>query len=109
MSYVNGGPMGVADAAVNSFPDVGRIMVIWDHARTPGCADTANYPTAAQKPPFTPVTGTAAATHYPPRHSEGHNVLYYDGHVSWRKPSTFRDSEFRIPGSPPPTAVPLPP
>jgi prepilin-type N-terminal cleavage/methylation domain-containing protein/prepilin-type processing-associated H-X9-DG protein len=109
MSYVNGGPMGAADTAVNSFPDLGRIMVIWDHARTPGCADTINYPTAAQKPPFTPVIGAPAATHYPLRHSEGHNVLYYDGHVSWRKPSTFRDSDFRIPGSPPPTAVPLPP
>ena len=109
MSYVYGGPMGVSDAAANSFPDIGRIMVIWDHARTPGCADTANYATAPQKPPFTPVTGVPAATHYPLRHNEGHNVLYYDGHVNWRKPTTFRDSDFRIPGSPPPTAVPLPP
>ncbi len=109
MSYVSGGPMGASDAAVNAFPDIGRVMVIWDHARTPGCADTTNYPTAAQKPPFTPLTGTAAATHYPPRHSEGQNVLYYDGHVNWRKPSTFRDSEFRLPGSHPPTATPLPP
>jgi len=110
MSYVHGGPMGEADAAVtSSFPDAGRIMIVWDHARTPGCADTTNYATAPQKPPFTPVTGAPAATHYPLRHSEGHNVLYYDGHVHWRKPSSFRDSDFRVPGSPPPTAVPLPP
>lgn len=110
MSYINGGPMGQSDAFVSGqFPDVGRIMVAWDHARTPGCADTTNYPTAAQKPPFTPTTGTPAATHYPIRHNGGLNVLYYDGHVSTRQPGTLRDSDFRIPGSPPPTAVPLQP
>jgi prepilin-type N-terminal cleavage/methylation domain-containing protein/prepilin-type processing-associated H-X9-DG protein len=109
MSYVNGGPMGVSDAQVNAFPDIGRVMVVWDHARTPGCADTTNYPTAAEKPPFTPLTGPPAATHYPPRHAEGLNVLYYDGHVAWRRPALFRDSDFRVPGSPPPTAVPLAP
>jgi len=110
MSYIHGGPMGESDAMVsNQFPDIGRVMVSWDHARTPGCADTTNYPTAAQKPPFTPLTGTPAATHYPIRHNDGLNALFYDGHVSFRKPATFRDSEFRIPGSPPPTAIPLPP
>jgi prepilin-type N-terminal cleavage/methylation domain-containing protein/prepilin-type processing-associated H-X9-DG protein len=110
MSYIYGSPMGQSDAYVASaFPDAGRIMVVWDHARTPGCADTTNYPTAAQKPPFTPVTGTAAATHYPVRHNDGLNALFYDGHVSLRKPGFFRDSDFRAPGSPPPTAVPLPP
>jgi prepilin-type N-terminal cleavage/methylation domain-containing protein/prepilin-type processing-associated H-X9-DG protein len=110
MSYVNGGPMGQSDALVTgSFPDVGRIMVVWDHARTPGCADTTHYPNAAQKPPFTPTTGAPAATHYPIRHNDGMNALYYDGHVTFRRPSTFRDSDFRIPGSPPPTFIPLPP
>ncbi len=109
MSYIHGGPMGVPDSAVNSFPDVGRVMVVRDHARTPGCADTTNYATAPQKPPFTPVTGPPAATHYPLRHGEGFNALYSDGHVAWRKPTMLRDSDFRIPGSPPPTAFPLPP
>jgi prepilin-type N-terminal cleavage/methylation domain-containing protein/prepilin-type processing-associated H-X9-DG protein len=109
MSYIYGGPMGVADGAVNAFPDIARVMVVWDHARTPGCADTTNYPKAAQKPPFTPVTGKPAATHYPTRHTGGFNALFYDGHVKWRRPESLRDSDFRIPGSPPPTAVPLPP
>jgi prepilin-type processing-associated H-X9-DG protein len=90
------------------FADAGRIMVVWDHAKTPGCADTTNFGGAAQKPPFTPTTGPTAATHYPPRHSEGFNALFYDGHAQWKKPSTLRDSDFRIPGSPPPTKVPLP-
>jgi len=109
MSYIHGGPMGLADAAVNDFPDLGRVMVVWDHARTPGCADTTNYATAPQKPPFTPVISPPAATHYPLRHSEGFNVLFYDGHVRWRRPTSLRDSDFRVPGSPPRTAVPLPP
>jgi prepilin-type processing-associated H-X9-DG protein len=109
MSYVWGGPMGMSDAETNGFPDAARIMVVWDHARTPGCADTTNYPAAPQKPPFTPTTGAPAATHYPIRHNEGMNALFYDGHVVHKKPSMLRDSDFRIPGSPPPTTVPLPP
>jgi prepilin-type N-terminal cleavage/methylation domain-containing protein/prepilin-type processing-associated H-X9-DG protein len=110
MSYIYGGPMGESDATVSSmFPDIGRIMVIWDHARTPGCADTTNYATAPQKPPFTPINGPTAATHYPVRHNEGMNALFYDGHVSFKKPNNLRDSDFRIPGSPPATAVPLAP
>ncbi len=110
MSYVNGGPMGVSDAMVSGqFPDIGRVMVVWDHAKTPGCADTTNYPTAAEKPPLTPTTGTGALTHYPVRHIGGFNILCYDGHVQFKKPGSLRDSDFRIPGSRPPTAVPLPP
>lgn len=110
MSYVAGGPMGQSDAFVSGqFPDIGRVMVVWDHARTPGCADTTNYPVAPAKPPFTPTTGAPAATHYPIRHNDGMNALFYDGHVSFRKPATLRDSDFRIPGSLPTTAFPLAP
>jgi prepilin-type N-terminal cleavage/methylation domain-containing protein/prepilin-type processing-associated H-X9-DG protein len=108
MSYVNGGPMGLNDAAVGGFQDAGRIMVIWEHARTPGCADTANYK-QAPRPEFTPTTGPPAATHYPPRHNGVFNILYYDGHVTAKNPSSLRDSDFRIPGSPPPTKVPIAP
>ena len=42
-----------------------------------------------------------SATHYPDRHNGGLNVLYYDGHVQWRKPAMFRVSDFREPGSGP--------
>ncbi len=102
--------MGESDAAVTSgFPDAGRIMVAWEHARTPGCADTTNFPTAPQKPPFTPTTGPSAATHYPLRHADGMNALFYDGHVRLVRPSQLRESDFRVPGSQPPPAIPLPP
>jgi prepilin-type N-terminal cleavage/methylation domain-containing protein/prepilin-type processing-associated H-X9-DG protein len=111
MSFVHGGPMGARDAEVSSaFPDIGRVMVVWDHAGGPGCggSSAAGYP-VSQRPPITPTTGADAERHYPLRHNEGMNILYYDGHTAWRKPGAFRDSDFRIPGSPPPANPPLPP
>jgi prepilin-type processing-associated H-X9-DG protein len=79
------------------------MMVMWDHARTPGCADTTHYK-QAPRPPFTPFVGTAAITHYPDRHSGGFNVLYYDCHVKWVRPDNLRVKDFREPGYPPAVA-----
>jgi prepilin-type processing-associated H-X9-DG protein len=79
-------------------------VCVWDHRRTPGCADTANY-TANPRPPFTPFEGvTASETHYPTRHNGGLNFLFYDGHALWQKPGNLRVASFREPGSVP--AVP---
>jgi prepilin-type processing-associated H-X9-DG protein len=99
MSYIYGGPMGMSDGFVSVPADR---AVVWDHRRTPGCADTTNYQTNP-RPPYTPFEGsTGSETHYPTRHSGGGNFLFYDGHVKWRKPSTMRVKDFREPGSPPP-------
>ena len=101
MSYINGGPMGASDGFVS---EPSSRIAVWDHRRTPGCADTTNY-TSNPRPPFTPFAGvTAAETHYPTRHSGGANFLYYDGHVKWAAPSGLRVALFREPGSLP--AVP---
>ncbi len=100
MSYVEGGPMGQSDGAIQ---DAARMMVVWDHAKTPGCADTVNFK-KAPRPPFTPFEGAGAETHYPLRHSGGFNGLHYDGHVKWRRPSSLHVADFRLPGSPPPVA-----
>jgi prepilin-type N-terminal cleavage/methylation domain-containing protein/prepilin-type processing-associated H-X9-DG protein len=100
MSYVEGGPMGLPDGAIQ---DAARMLVVWDHARTPGCADTTNYK-KAPRPPFTPFEGEPAATHYPTRHSGGMNALHYDGHVKWLRPARLRVADFRLPGAPPPVA-----
>ncbi|HET6382653.1 MAG TPA: DUF1559 domain-containing protein [Armatimonadota bacterium] len=110
MSYISGGPMGQSDGQVSSqFPDVGRCMVVWDHSKTPGCADTTHFK-QAPRPEFSPVTGppgsaqlASALPHYPTRHNGGMNILYYDGHVKFKIPSTLRDSDFRVPNS-----LPLP-
>ncbi len=101
MSYVEGGPMGRRDSFVTA---PGDRIVVWDHRRTPGCADTTNY-TTNPRPPFTPFEGTTGSeTHYPTRHNGGCNFLFYDGHVKWMRPSMLRVAHFREPGSPP--AVP---
>lgn len=111
MSFVYGGPTGQPDAVVaQGFPDIGRAMFVWEHAGGPACGGpSASGYSPEFRPPFTPLTGPAGEPHYPPRHGEGLNVLFYDGHVSLRRPSSFRDSEFRVPGSPPPANPPIAP
>jgi len=87
--------MGQPDAFVG---EASTRVVVWDHRRTPGCADTANY-TSNPRPPYTPFEGTAAAeTHYPTRHNGGFNLLFYDSHVKWARPSQLRVRNFREPG-----------
>jgi prepilin-type processing-associated H-X9-DG protein len=102
MSYIAGSPMGQSDSYV-SVPS--QRIVVWDHQRTPGCADTTNY-AANPRPPFLPFEGnTNSPTHYPLRHSDGLNCLFYDGHAKWRRPSQFQVSDFREPGSAPALAA----
>jgi prepilin-type processing-associated H-X9-DG protein len=111
MSYVNGSPTGrwVPGVGVVGNHDAlvtqpsGRITV-WDHRRTPGCADTTNY-AANPRPPFTPFDGIAGCdTHYPNRHNGGTNLLFYDGHVASRNRANLRVGDFREPGSTPAVA-----
>lgn len=101
MNYSTGSPMGTRDAYVQDHP--AELMVVWDHSRSPGCADSRV--TAPPRPPFLPFTGSAAATHYPPRHNGGFNALYYDDHVKWQNPANLRVHNFREPGSLPAVAA----
>ncbi len=97
MSYIWGGPMGQPDAFVTN----PTVYVVWDHKKTPGCADTS----ANAKPeptgeylrgPF-PLSADAAGspphTHYPARHSEGFVGLRYDGSAKFRKYSGLDTSK----------------
>jgi prepilin-type N-terminal cleavage/methylation domain-containing protein/prepilin-type processing-associated H-X9-DG protein len=105
MSDINGSPTGLWTPGVgvlgmpdSSVTDPSGRIVVWDHRRTPGCADTTNF-TANPRPPFTPFEGlTSCETHYPTRHNGGCNFLFYDGHVKWLKPSSLRSTMFREPG-----------
>jgi prepilin-type N-terminal cleavage/methylation domain-containing protein/prepilin-type processing-associated H-X9-DG protein len=112
MTYIAGSPMGKADGYVSN---PSERIVVWDHRRTPGCADTTNY-TANPRPPYVPFTHPPdtkfdtstglpqCEIHYPTRHGGGLNFLFYDGHVKWMKPGMLRVKYFREPGDGP--AVP---
>lgn len=97
MSYIVNGPNGKPDSYVVN-PTVNWV---WDHAKTPGCADTQNpspmpldflhrdwFPESVDD---TPAVGH---THYPLRHQGGFNVLRYDGSAKWRKPSDLKNTDF---------------
>ncbi len=89
MSYIVDGPMGQPDAFVTN----PTVYFVWDHAKTPGCANTGkaeaddpNQP--GNRGPF-PIDQDTAHTHYPARHSDGFNGLRYDGSSKFRKYSSL--------------------
>jgi prepilin-type processing-associated H-X9-DG protein len=79
MNYVNGGPNGKMLANLENGSS--NIMIVWDHAKTPGCADSTHAATASNPRgpwPWPDMT----YTHYPSnRHGSTFNVLFCDGHV----------------------------
>lgn len=89
MSYISAGPMGKSESAVEN-PAVAQV---WDHARTPGCADTRTGFTGPPWNPF-PFAADTAHTHYPVRHNGGFVTLRHDSSVKWRKPESMKNSDF---------------
>jgi len=89
MSYISYGPMGQPDAFVTN----PTALFVWDHAKTPGCADTRTGKTGPTWGPFPPDKDTSH-THYPYRHSDGFVGLRYDGSSKFRKPSSLTDRDF---------------
>ena len=94
MSYIYNGPMGQPDAFIVN----PTVYFVWDHKKTPGCADTSKPPTMvngeARRGPFPldldqPAATVTPHTHYPSRHSEGFNGLRYDGSAKFRKYSSL--------------------
>ncbi|MCW3095230.1 MAG: hypothetical protein JWL77_848 [Chthonomonadaceae bacterium] len=95
MSYIYNGPMGQPDAFVIN----PTVFFVWDHKRTPGCANTSTTPSpissnqAGMRGPF-PIDqdmapGSSRHTHYPDRHTDGFNGLRYDGSAKFRKYSSL--------------------
>ncbi|MBX3111035.1 MAG: type II secretion system protein [Fimbriimonadaceae bacterium] len=89
MSYVTEGPMGRSASEVAN----PVVLQVWDHRRTPGCADTR---TGHAGPPWTPFPPEADTkhTHYPDRHTGGFNPLSHDGSVRWRNVKSLKVSDF---------------
>ncbi len=94
MNYVTGSPAARRDSSVTQTSDR---LVMWDHRRTPGCADSRI--TAPPRPPFLPFVGTSSQTHYPPRHNGRLDGLFYDGHIQALKPDDLSVRNFREPNS----------
>lgn len=89
MSYITRGPMGKSGSAVEN----PAVMQVWDHARTPGCADTRTGSTGPPWNIFPPIADTGH-THYPFRHAGGFVTLRHDSSTKWRKPASLVDSDF---------------
>jgi len=89
MSYIYNGPMGQSDAFIVN----PTVYFVWDHRKTPGCANTgAATATSSNTPgmrgPFPieqDLTGATPHTHYPDRHADGFNGLRYDGSAKFKK------------------------
>jgi prepilin-type processing-associated H-X9-DG protein len=96
MNYVTGGPNGRLLTDLVTGNGSSNVIIVWDHGRTPGCANSTK---AAPRGPWKPYTGTAALTHYPPRHSGLFNVLFCDGHVTAMNPDDLTDTLFFADGA----------
>lgn len=93
MSYIYNGPMGQPDASVVN----PTVYFVWDHAKTPGCANTGNAePTSPNTPghrgPF-PEDQDTTHTHYPSRHINGYVGLRYDGSAKYRNYNSINTTE----------------
>jgi len=94
MSYIFNGPMGAPDAFVTN----PTVYFVWDHAKTPGCADTSADakpdPTTGdyERAPF-PLLLDTTHTHYPSRHTDAFVGLRYDGSAKFRKYSGLNTTD----------------
>jgi prepilin-type N-terminal cleavage/methylation domain-containing protein/prepilin-type processing-associated H-X9-DG protein len=84
MNYVNGGPNGKKLVWLTNGNGTSNILIVWDHGKTPGCADSTHAATAANpRGPWPFPDTTNPKTHYPDqRHTNTFNVLYCDGHTT---------------------------
>ena len=96
MNYSTGSPANRRDATVSQ---PSERLIIWDHRRSPGCADSRV--AVPPRPPWMPFDDANAASHYPARHANRLAALFDDGHSAALVPSQLRLSNFREPGSAP--------
>ena len=96
MNYVTGGPNGLKLLDLINGNGSSNILIVWDHGRTPGCA---NSKIAAPRGPWKPFVDSTDYVHYPTqRHTTTFNVLFCDAHVSAMTKNELMDSLFYAQG-----------
>jgi prepilin-type N-terminal cleavage/methylation domain-containing protein/prepilin-type processing-associated H-X9-DG protein len=97
MNYTTGGPNGAKLTDITNGNGTSNVIIVWDHAKTPGCA---NSKIAAPRGPWKPYNDANAATHYPQqRHMGVFNVLFCDGHMMPMTQNDLQDVLFFINGT----------
>jgi prepilin-type N-terminal cleavage/methylation domain-containing protein/prepilin-type processing-associated H-X9-DG protein len=106
MNYVTGGPNGRSILDVSNGNGSSNVLIVWDHSRTPGCANSNKAaprgPWAAPGtgPAWLPdFTGLSSVTHFPKRHTGLFNALYVDGHVAALSPTQLTAASFYATGA----------
>src|SRR5262249_42063457 len=90
MNYVTGGPNGLPLTELLS--GTSNVLLMWDHGRTPGCA---NSKIAAPRGPWQPYTDPTDTVHYPQdRHQGVFNPLFCDGHAMPMRQNDLKDILF---------------
>jgi prepilin-type N-terminal cleavage/methylation domain-containing protein/prepilin-type processing-associated H-X9-DG protein len=100
MNYVTNGPNGRTLPTISSGNGTSKVIIVWDHGRTPGCA---NSKIAAPRDPWKQPDGTfvldADTTHYPARRHQGvFMALFCDGHMAALQQTELLDSMFKWAG-----------
>lgn len=96
MNYVTGGPNGRRLLDLINGNGSSNIMIVWDHGRTPGCA---NSKMAAPRGPWQPYVDPNDFVHYPQRHTGVFNVLFCDAHVTGMIQNDLQDVLFYAQGT----------
>ena len=92
MNYVTGGPNGLRLTDLTNGNGTSNVLIVWDHGRTPGCA---NSKAAAPRGPWMPFNNPADVTHYPQqRHGGVFNALSCDGHIQAIAQGELSDARF---------------
>jgi prepilin-type processing-associated H-X9-DG protein len=106
MNYVSGRPNGKKLVDLTNGNGSSNIVIVWDHGKTPGCADSSHAATLANpRGPWPFPDTTVPKTHYPDqRHNGVFNILYCDGHtasITQDDLTTFGNSMFLARGNTP--------
>jgi prepilin-type N-terminal cleavage/methylation domain-containing protein/prepilin-type processing-associated H-X9-DG protein len=92
MNYVTGGPNGKRLVELTNGNGSSNIIIVWDHGRTPGCANST---IAAPRGPWQPYVNPTDTVHYPTlRHDGVFNVLFCDAHVDSLTQNDLTDKLF---------------